>query len=211
LWVGMKSQDILLLLKLHSIELHTSMKKASDAHVARLIEELEEPSFHGWGEEDTPKAIIDYISVRNLSLSTGIGKTEVGNIINRCIHSGIAFKNRRTGNPAVNRKALAEFLIYGAKFVFPATLGKMTRGIPTSFSAPVMDGKIFSTGETKMVWPDPFGREKGETLEPIYKSVPMAVKRDLVLYELLALFDVIRTGNPREAGVASDMIAGRLK
>jgi len=207
----MKSQDLLLLLKLHSVELHTSMRNAANAHVARLIEDLEEPTFHGWDEYDGTLAVTESISMRHLAISTGISKSEISNILQRCYHSGIAFKHRRTGNPVVNRKALAEFLIYGAKFIFPATLGKLARGIPTSFSAPVMDGKIFSAGDIPMVWPDPYGKDKGETLEPLHKSVPMAVKRDLVLYEILALFDVIRTGNPRETAVAADMISERIK
>ena len=136
--------------------------------------------------------------MRHMSWTTGISKSEISNTLQWSYKS------------VVNKKALKEFLAYGAKYVFPAESRKLTRGIPTAAYAPVMDEIILSLGEIPLVWPDPYGNVKGESLEPIYKTVPMAVKRDPVLYELLALLDVIRVGSVREIPIAQKMLMERL-
>ena len=40
---------------------------------------------------------------------------------------------------------------------------------------------------------------RGYALQPLYKSVPFAARKDAKLYELLALTDAIREARPREA------------
>ena len=52
------------------------------------------------------------------------------------------------------------------------------------------------------VWPDKDGTVRGETLYPLYPSVPQAALRNPALYELLALFDAIRAGSAREHALA---------
>jgi len=47
----------------------------------------------------------------------------------------------------VNRKALFEFIVYGLKYVFPAKLAEIARGIPTTFSAPGLKGELMGTGD----------------------------------------------------------------
>jgi hypothetical protein len=47
-------------------------------------------------------------------------------------------------------------------------------------------------------------------VEPLFKSVPMSVRRDPVLYDLLALTDALRVGKPREQAVAAQMLADRM-
>jgi len=51
----------------------------------------------------------------------------------------------------------------------------------------------------------------GFALEPIYKSVPQAVKQDSRLYAVLALLDSIRIGGARERGFASDLLTKMLE
>ncbi|MDO8342527.1 MAG: helix-turn-helix domain-containing protein [Cellvibrio sp.] len=170
----MKSQDILLLLKLISME-----------------------------KSGAPEA--DY-SVRQLEAFTGISKSELSASLNRCIRVGLVAREHQTGLPKVNRKALLGFLLNGIRYVFPVRPAELVRGIPTSFAAPVMEGKVMSAGDTINVWPDATGKTKGQAIAPLFKSAPAAAKADPKLYELLALVDAVRIGNVREAQLAAQLL-----
>jgi DNA-binding FadR family transcriptional regulator len=50
----------------------------------------------------------------------------------------------------------------------------------------------------------------GQSVEPLFKSVPQAVQKDERLHEYLALVDAIRLGNQREAGVAAERLSERI-
>jgi hypothetical protein len=54
------------------------------------------------------------------------------------------------------------------------------------------------------------GHEKGQSVKPLFKSVPKAVLNDERLYAYLALIDAIRVGNPREANLAAELFEQRL-
>ena len=172
----MKGQDIVLLLKLLSIE-----KSASAASETQY-------------------------SVRQLEVATGISKSELSAALNRCIRVGLAARDHQTGIPKVNRKALLGFLLHGIKYVFPAKPAELVRGMPTDFAAPVMAGRLMSAGEIINVWPDATGQHKGQAISPLFKSAPMAAKADAKLYELLALVDAIRIGNARELKLATQLL-----
>lgn len=181
----MKSQDIFLLLKLVSLSQQENNSRES-SFAARY-------------------------TTRGIESETGIGKSVVSQSLNRSIKVGLAKLERKTGFPRVNVKALTEFIVYGLKYVFPAEVSEVSRGIPTSFAAPVLNGIIMSAGNLIYIWPDARGGNMGQSVAPLYKSVPMAVKLDPYLYEYLALVDAIRLGNAREAGVAKDELEKKLK
>jgi hypothetical protein len=46
---------------------------------------------------------------------------------------------------------------------------------------------------------------------PLFKSVPVAIKKDSRLYEYLALVDAIRLGNPRESKMAIKILKERFQ
>jgi hypothetical protein len=102
----------------------------------------------------------------------------------------------------VNRRNLAEFALYGAKYAFAPERLPITPGVPTSHAAPAFAG-VFAEGHEPLVWPDAHGSIRGEGLRPLHPCVPGAALRDPALYELLALFDALRTGRARERGMAS--------
>ena len=188
----MKSQDIVILLKLVSLQ----------------DQEGQEPiaSLEGQSRRE------DAYSARGLEASLGISKTEVNASINRSIASGLAFKDREFRRAKPNRRNLNDFIAHGLKFVFPAIPGAMTRGVPTAFAAPMLEGLLMSAGEYIYVWPYAQGRVMGQSVEPLFKSVPEAVQNDERLYEYLALVDGIRLGKQREAALAADRLAkGLLK
>jgi hypothetical protein len=142
----------------------------------------------------------------SLAESLGMSASAVHSGIVRAKHSGLYDENRR----APNRRALAEFLVHGLRYVFPAKRGPLTRGLPTAHAAAPLKDKIVADGEPPPVWPDAEGTVRGQGLEPLYPSVPTAARRDPALYELLALVDAIRSGRARERSLAITELESRL-
>lgn len=184
----MKGQDIVILLKLARLEEQESNSEGF-------------PRLSAWE---------DLFSARGLEASLGISKSEVNASINRSISSGLAFKDHESGRPKPNRRNLYNFIVHGLKFVFPAKPGAISRGIPTAFSAPMLKHLLVSAGEYIYVWPYAHGKDMGQSVEPLFKSVPGAVQDQDGLYEYLALVDALRLGRPREAGLAAKRLEERL-
>ena len=184
----MKSQDIFILLKL--VSLAQQMNDGDDKSV--------------------PPEISSY-SNRGLEASTGVSKSEVNASIKRSIEAGMAKLDRKTKLPKANVNALIEFIIHGIKYVYPVKPSGIVRGIPTSIAAPVLEGKIMTSGEFICVWPDALGEQMGQGITPLYKTVPMAVKKDPRLYEYLALIDAIRLGRGRESTFAAKVLKEKLR
>lgn len=108
------------------------------------------------------------------------------------------------------KSALVEFLVHGIKYSFPPDCGSLTRGLPTSYAGPPLNQKFNFSDKTIPVWPDPEGEIRGYSFSPLYKSAPMAAKKDLILYEYLVLVDTIRDGRARERDFAVNEINFRL-
>jgi hypothetical protein len=184
----MKSQDVVILLKLVSLEQEKETRSARPG---------------GASHEDP-------YSVRGLEFALGISKTEVNASIKRSISSGLAVNNRESGQAKANRRDLYNFIVHGLKFVFPAKPGAMTRGIPTAFAAAPLKKLLISAGAYIYVWPYAKGKDIGQSVEPLFRSVPEAVQKDDRLHEYLALVDAVRLGNQREAGRAAERLSDRL-
>jgi len=108
------------------------------------------------------------------------------------------------------RNNLYEFLIHGLKYAFPPVFGPVQRGVPTAHSAPPISCLIKSGTNSMLIWPWPDGEARGETLLPLYPSVPGAAIKDPILYELLALVDAVRVGRAREQKIASRELEKRI-
>ncbi len=208
----MKSQDILLLLKLVSLE-RQQMVPVPMSPGARGIPD----DWQGWMDvslvEPEGRAIAgdEAYSVRALEESTGISKSEVSGALRRCIQVGLAKAERGTGYPRANTRALLGFILHGIKYVFPAQPGALVRGIPTAHAAPVLAGRLLSAGEQASVWEDAQGSVLGQRIEPLYKSVSRAVRCDAQLYAMLALVDAIRLGQERESALAGKLLEQYLR
>lgn len=114
-----------------------------------------------------------------------------------------------------NKTALAEFLLFGLKYVFPAQPGSRSRGMPTSYAAqPLLDEFLSFSSSSEdndiPVWPDPEGSKQGYELKPLYPSVPAAARKDSKLYEWLVLADALRSGRARERELAAKIVRQRL-
>lgn len=180
----MKSQDIVILLKLVSLE-----EQAKGDH-------LYQPVGH------------DPFALRNLEASLGISKTEISASLKRSLAVGLAI--RPGERPKVNRRNLTEFVLHGLKYAYPASLGAPQRGIATAFAAPMLEGLLVSSGADIFVWPYAKGHQRGPSIAPLFKSVPEAAIQDERLYEFLALVDAIRIGNQREAKLAQGRFEDRI-
>jgi hypothetical protein len=215
----MKSQDIGLLLKLLILQKQEkqSLSNDMDGGLSNHARSTCPDDWSDWELEFSGEAGIvenvafdQYIesryTARALAEETGISKSQINTALNRCIAVGLAKRDRKTGAPRANTKALFEFIVYGLKYVFPAKAGELTRGITTTFAAPVLNKKLMTAGDLPLVWPDAKGNTKGQAVAPLFKSVTHAVRRDPEMYALLALIDSIRLGQPREAGLAVDLL-----
>lgn len=111
---------------------------------------------------------------------------------------------------AVAPDALLELLLHGARFVYPAGRSGEARGLPTAWAAPPLSGALLSSGENPPIWPDALGDVRGWAIEPLHPAVPDAARRDPRLWEMLALFDAIRLGGPRERSLAGEELERRI-
>ena len=125
--------------------------------------------------------------------------------LNRASLSGLYHATTRT----VNRDALLEFLIHGFKYVFPASPGKLAKGIPTAHSANPLAQQIVAEKDA-YVWKSAYGTIRGQVIEPLYASVPLLAQKDAPLYELLSLTDALRVGKAREKNIAIEELTKRI-
>ena len=145
---------------------------------------------------------------RNLDIaySLKISPSEVSEVLNRCKIAKLINKEKRE----VHLNALTEFLVYGLKYVFPAEPGAIAKGIPTAHSASPIKEKIISSTES-YVWPNSKGNLRGQSIDPLYKTIPEAALEDQKFYELIALVDTIRIGKAREVKMAIDELKKRIR
>ena len=211
----MKSQDVLLLIKLICLEQREREQQRLAGEMTELIKQGDaylSDQWRGWEDhsEQDPPVHNDSYSVRALQASLGISKTEIASALKRCQQIGLLRVDPSTQLPRVNSKALLGFIEHGLRYVFPVKPAEIVRGIPTSFFAPILQDKLMSGGDLIHVWPDAYGNRKGQSVTPLFKTVPGAVKKDPCLYEYLALIDAIRLGNAREARLANEILREKV-
>jgi hypothetical protein len=136
----------------------------------------------------------------------GVSRSAVHRSLQRAGEAGLYDPARRK----VRSRDLFEFLAHGLKYVFPAVWSGEARGRPTAWGAPPMSKSLLSSGNNRPVWPDANGEARGIALEPLHPSVVDAVRKDDVLWELLALVDSIRIGNARERNLAQGKLKKKL-
>jgi hypothetical protein len=143
----------------------------------------------------------------DLAAELGMSQTEINFSLNRLVRSGLLDPSKR--HPM--KRALGEFLIHGLRYVYPADLGPIGRGMATAHFHGYLAGKLVTGEDQKVVWPDPEGQERGQFLEPLYPSVPFAAKKDPELREWLALVDALRIGSARVQKLAADRIMKKIE
>ena len=146
-----------------------------------------------------------------LASELGLSSGEIHAAISRATAAQlIAIKPNQLARPArgrpsrrliVNLPALRELVIHGVRYVFVPERGKLTRGVPTAWSAAPLNSLLAARG-VPVVWPHAKGEVRGESFAPLFRSAVGAALKDPKLHEVLALVDAIRGGGARERELA---------
>ena len=137
------------------------------------------------------------------SLSISVGETHAA--IERGKSSGLLGTPRCRLN--VGKRKLFDLLTVSVPQVYYAIRGSVETGVPTAMHAEPLKG-VFS-GDSRpipLVWPSPAGVVRGESLVPLYPTVPRAVEHDPDLHRVLALVDVVRVGDAKDRRLATDLL-----
>jgi|ERR1035438_373583 hypothetical protein len=141
---------------------------------------------------------------KDLSNSLKISASEISESLNRSAIAGLLSDDKKI----LMKNSLLEFLEFGLKYVFPQKPGAIVRGLPTAHSAPPLN-QLLQGGEI-YVWPFARGEFRGQSIEPLYRTVPEICSQDQELYELLALTDALRFGKVREQNLAITELRRRI-
>jgi hypothetical protein len=151
----------------------------------------------------------DKLSYVALGQALHLSQFEAHAAVQRLIAARLAISVDGRVRPII--PALRSFVVRGAPYVYPAVRGELTIGVPTAHAAAPLEGFVVDANELPAVWPDPEGTVRGQSVLPLYPKAPRAALADPRLYELLALFDVLRIGQARERARAVRLVEERLK
>lgn len=104
------------------------------------------------------------------------------------------------------RGHLIDYIVSGIRYAYPALPGKEVVGTPTAHSAPPLNQAIISEKRDIYVWPVRTGKSRGYSIQPLYRSVPVACAKDEDLYRLFTLIDALRVGRTREVDLSKKLI-----
>lgn len=148
---------------------------------------------------------VENLRFADIAESLKISASEVSESLERSRMARLVSDNKRE----LYRSSFMEFLQNGLKYVFPVSPGSMVRGMATAHTAPPLNGIIMAQNDV-FVWPTSKGDTRGQSIVPLYKTVPEASMKDAKLYELLALTDAIRVGRVREVNIAIEELKKRI-
>lgn len=142
----------------------------------------------------------------DIAIDLGLSQSEVSMGLERAKRSGLIDDAKKS----LVKSALEEFLLHGLKYVFPAQIGMLCRGIPTSHSALPLAKRVVSNPDDQYVWAHPDGTLRGQAVSPLCPWAPEAARKDPRLHELLALVDALRVGRARERMIAAEELRKRI-
>ena len=140
----------------------------------------------------------------SLARSLFMSQSEISESLSRSRYARLLHDKGRK----VAKQPFMDLLEYGIPFIFPQQPGNVVRGIPTGHSAPPLNKEIISKQD--YVWPYAKGHARGQSVLPLYYTVPQAIDLDKQLYEMLALIDALRVGRVREKNLALVMLKQRI-
>ena len=143
----------------------------------------------------------DKLAYAELGRAVCLSASETHAAVKRLQRSALVDGERRP----VKRNAM-EFLVHGLRYAFPMRpSGKLVRGTPTAYAAPVASGDFAATG-LKPVWNGSSGGVCGQGYDPVYPTAPKAAEGNPSLYDRLAVFDMLRGGRIRERRFAEQKL-----
>jgi len=152
-------------------------------------------------------------SQNSIAFELCLSPSQINSAFKRLVSAGLITPYHSPAKPQPIIQACEEFFSHGLKYIFPAKLGEIARGIPTSYAAPSLNEQIIAGSEPIPVWPYGEGNKRGVALKPLYPSVPESVMKhpDPLFYDFLTLIDAIRSGRAREKQIATQKISALLK
>ncbi|WP_454781685.1 hypothetical protein [Legionella sp. WA2022007384] len=152
-------------------------------------------------------------SQNSIAFELCLSPSQINSAFKRLVIAGLITPYHPPNKPQPIIQACGEFFTHGLKYIFPAKLGEIARGIPTSYAAPSLNKQIVAGNDPIPVWPYGEGSERGVALKPLYSSVPQSVMQhpDPLFYDLLTLIDAIRSGRVREKQLAIQKISQLLE
>jgi len=132
--------------------------------------------------------------------------SQVHSSLRRLERAGLLRPSGRDSNP----RALGEFLLYGARYAFPAVRGPIAVGVPTAHSASPLAALVDATDVT--VWPAPDANAgiQGFAIAPLYRGAPALVERAPETYALLTLVDALRLADRGVRAFARQLLTESL-
>ena len=137
-----------------------------------------------------------------LAHDMGVVPSQVHASLTRLGVAGLLRPNSR----AANVRALVEFIAHGVRYAFPAAKGPLALGVPTAYSAAPLSAEVDAIDV--VVWPAPNhpAAVQGFSVTPLYPAAPSLIERHPVTYQLLAIADALRLGDPRTRVMARERL-----
>jgi hypothetical protein len=147
-------------------------------------------------------------TLRELAATLKVDHTLVHRALKRSENAGLY----RTSTKQVNLANFEELTIHAARFIAPAPLGELTRGVPAAWAAqPIARTIRQPKSEPPPVWPDPLGSVRGQALQPLHPAAAKASRDTPQLASLLSIIDSLRAGDTRVRQVAAAALRDMLR
>lgn len=133
-------------------------------------------------------------------------------LVHRALKRAEAAGLYATDTKMVNRANFEELMTHAARFIAPARLGELTRGVPAAWAAePILTIIRQPPQEPPPVWPDANGNVRGQALQPLHRAAVQASRESPSLARLLSIFDSLRAGDVRVRKVATHSLHETLR
>lgn len=150
------------------------------------------------GKSSTLRALAETLRVDHTLVHRSLRRTEA---------AGLYAADSKT----VNRANFEDLATHAARFIAPARLGGLTRGVPAAWGAePIASVIRQPSQEPPPVWPDAHGEVRGQALQPLHDAAVQASRESTALAHLLSILDSLRVGDVRVRKVATDALHGTL-
>jgi hypothetical protein len=150
----------------------------------------------------------DALTLRELAGRLHVDHTLVHRALKRAGAAGLYAASSKQ----VNRANFEELMTHAVRFIAPARLGELTRGVPAAWAAEPISRIIHQPRqEPPPVWPDARGAVRGQALEPLHPAAVQASQEEPALAGLLSIIDSLRAGDVRVRTVAAQALQEKLK
>lgn len=147
-------------------------------------------------------------TLRELAATLQVDHTLVHRALKRAENANLY----RAATKQVNLANFEELTIHAARFIAPAALGELTRGVPAAWAAePIARTIRQPKSEPPPVWPDPLGTVRGQALQPLHPAAVQASQNTPRLASLLSIVDSLRAGDTRVRKVAAVALQDTLR